>query len=235
MPTQVHHPSGPLAAAVALAAAAGFVDARIYVNVTPVFVANMSGNLIHLGILVGDGSWRPAIASVLTLLAFTAGVMVATVHHDRQVARSRSVRPTFLLLAEAALLLGLALYVAVVDVTFTADPRPADYPVLLVAGVAMGLQAAALRRVGQIAVATTYGTGAIVRIGEKLVLAARRADRTTEHRRRVAIAVLVVVLVSYVGGAVLATTAGSGPALLAAPAIAIAICAAASVSPSPSR
>ena len=43
--------------------------------------------------------------------------------------------------------------------------------------VAMGLQATALRRVGQIAVATTYGTGAIVRVGEKVALAARRADR----------------------------------------------------------
>ena len=68
-----HHPSGPLTVAVALAAAAGFADAHIYVNVTPIFVANMSGNLIHLGILVGDASWRAAVASLLTLAAFTAG------------------------------------------------------------------------------------------------------------------------------------------------------------------
>ena len=221
MPEPAHHPSGPLAVAVALAVAAGFVDAHIYVNVTPVFVANMSGNLIHTGILLGDGSWRTALASLLTLAAFTGGVVAAAIHHDRQVQRSRRVQPTHLLGAEALLLACLTTWMVLAPVAFTTQPRPVDYPVLLVAGVAMGLQAAALRRVGDVAVATTYGTGAIVRIGEKLVLAARRADRTTGHRRRVAIAVLALVLVSYVGGAVVATVAGSSPALLLAPTIVV--------------
>ncbi len=219
--------------AVALAAAAGFVDAHIYVNVTPVFVANMSGNLIHLGILIGDGSWRTAVASVLTLGAFTAGVALATIHHDREVARSRPVRPSFLLGVEAILLLALTLWMATATIRFTTEPRPVDYPVLLVAGVAMGLQAAAIRRVGQIAVATTYGTGAIVRVGEKVVLATRRANRTTEHRRRVAVAVLLLVLVSYVAGAVAATVAGSSAALLAIPTTVTAACALATRTPPP--
>jgi uncharacterized membrane protein YoaK (UPF0700 family) len=230
-----HHPSGPLGLAIALAAAAGFIDAHIYVNVTPVFVANMSGNMIHLGILVGDGAWRPAIASLVTLMAFTGGVVIATIHHDRQVTRSRPARPTFLLMTEGALLLSLALYMTATSVTFSSDPQPDDYPVLLVAGLAMGLQAAALRRVGQIAVATTYGTGAIVRIGEKLVLAARRADRTTEHRRRRAIAVLVVVLASYIAGAITATAAGDGAAALAVPGIVVAACALASTKALPTE
>ncbi|MCB1038584.1 MAG: DUF1275 domain-containing protein [Acidimicrobiales bacterium] len=225
MPEPTHHPSGPLAVAVALAAAAGFVDAHVYVNVTPVFVANMSGNLIHLGIFVGDGAWRTALASLLTIGAFTAGVVVATAHHHRQVVRDRTVRPTALLAAEAALLAGLTAWMAVASLAFTAEPRAADYPVLLVAGLAMGLQAAALRRVGEVAVATTYGTGAIVRIGEKIVLAAHRADRPTEHRRRVAIAVLAVVLASYVAGAIAATIAGHGVALLAIPTAVVAGCA----------
>ncbi|MCB0972379.1 MAG: DUF1275 domain-containing protein [Acidimicrobiales bacterium] len=223
-----HHPSGPLTVAVALAAAAGFADAHIYVNVTPIFVANMSGNLIHLGILVGDASWRAAVASLLTLAAFTAGVVVATVHLDRQVRRVRTLRPTPLLAAEAVLLVGLALWMSTTSIHFTSDPRPIDHPVLVVAGLAMGLQAAALRRVGQVAVATTYGTGAIVRIGEKLVLAARRADRATEHRRRVAIAILALVLASYVAGAVVATVAGADPRLLLLPGGVVAACALAS-------
>jgi uncharacterized membrane protein YoaK (UPF0700 family) len=220
-----HHPSGPLAVAVALAAAAGFVDAHIYLHVTPVFVANMSGNMIHLGILLGDGAWQPAVASLLTLAAFTAGVVVATVHHDDQVRRGRTVRPSFLLGLEAALLAGLMAWMAVASIEFTERPRPVDYPVLLIAGLAMGLQAAAIRRVGQIVVSTTYGTGAIVRVGEKIVLAARRADRTTEHRRRVAIGVLLVVLVSYVAGAALATVAGTGAVRLAVPSLVVAACA----------
>ena len=227
MAEQTHHPSGPLAVAVALAGAAGFVDARIYGTVTPVFVANMSGNLVHLGMDLGAGAWRTALASLITLLAFVAGVAAATVHHDHEVRHGRSVRPTVLLAVEAIVLFGLTAWLAGAHIRFTARPQPVDHPVLAVAGFAMGLQAAALRRVGQIAVATTYGTGAIVRIGEKLVLAARKADRTTEHRRRVAIAILVIVLVSYVAGAVAATVAAGGPTLLAAPALVVAACAAA--------
>ena len=228
MQERTHHPSGPLALAIALAASAGFIDAHIYVNVTPVFVANMSGNLIHLGIVVGDADWNQAVGSLVALAAFTTGVIVATVHHDRQVIRHREVRPSFLLGVESVLLLLLTLGLMALPVGFSRQPRPADYPVILVAGLAMGIQAGALRRVGEIAVATTYGTGAIVRIGEKVVLAARRADRATLHRRRVAIAILAIVLVSYVAGAVLATAAGSRPALLALPTVTLIICALAS-------
>lgn len=228
MQERAHHPSGPLALAIALAAAAGFVDAHIYVNVTPVFVANMSGNLIHLGIVVGDGDGAQAIGSVVALAAFTAGVIAATVHHDRQVARSRPVRPSFLLVVESLLLLALTIGLAASPVDFSRQPRLEDYPVLLIGGLAMGVQAGALRRVGELAVATTYGTGAIVRIGEKVALAARRADRATTHRRRVAIAVLAIVLASYVAGAVVATAAGSSPTLLALPTITLVACAIAS-------
>ncbi len=228
MPESTHHPSGPLAVAVALAAAAGFVDAHIYVNVAPVFVANMSGNLIHLGILLGDGSWRTAVASLLTLGAFTSGVALATIHHDREVARDRPVGSSVLLATEAVLLLALTVWMAATATHFTTEPRPVAYPVLLVAGVAMGLQASAIRRVGQVAIATTYGTGAIVRIGETVVLAARRANRPTEHRRRVAVAVLLLVLVSYVAGAVAAAAAGTSPLLLAIPTLVTAACALAS-------
>jgi uncharacterized membrane protein YoaK (UPF0700 family) len=228
MQERTHHPSGPLGLAIALAAAAGFVDAHIYENVTPVFVANMSGNLIHMGIAVGNEDWNPAIATLLALGAFTAGVIVATVHHDRQVTRAREVRPAFLLAVESVLLLALTTWLIAAPTSFTARPRAADFPVLVVAAMAMGIQAGALRRVGEIAVATTYGTGAIVRIGEKLVLAARRADRSSIHRRRVAIAVLVIVLVSYVAGAVIATVAGSSPWLLAVPTVVLIACAVAS-------
>lgn len=225
MQERTHHPSGPLGLAIALAAAAGFIDAHIYVNVTPVFVANMSGNLIHFGIVVGDGDWDQAVGSLVALGAFTLGVVVATVHHDRQVTLHREVRPTFLLAVESVLLLALTVGLAVAHLGFARQPRPADYPVLLTAGLAMGIQAGALRRVGELAVATTYGTGAIVRIGEKVVLAARRAEHAVVHRRRVAIAILAVVLASYISGAVLATAAGSQPALLAVPTATLAICA----------
>ena len=203
-----HQPSGPLALAVVLAGVAGFVDAHIYLHVAPVFVANMSGNLVHLGIFVGTGGWREAAGSLVALFAFLGGVIGATVHHDRQLRRMGAVRPDVLLGVEAALILLLPVLL---------ESTGNDYPVLIWAGLAMGVQATVLRRVGQIAVATTYGTGAIVRIGEKVALAVRGAERPTDHLRRVTIAILVLVLVSYVGGATLASALGSSPGLLLLP------------------
>jgi len=216
-----HHPSGPLALACALAAVAGFVDAHVYVHVAPVFVANMSGNLIHLGVFVGLGQWGRATGSTLAVLAFLAGVIGAIVHHDRELRRAGRVRPDALLAVEAVLVLSLPLLRLLFDRSFHAQVRLADVPVIVVASVAMGMQAAALRRVGAIAVATTYGTGAIVRIGEKVALAVRRADRTGDARRRVTVAVLVIVLVSYVGGAAAAAVLGSSPLYLLIPGIAL--------------
>jgi uncharacterized membrane protein YoaK (UPF0700 family) len=212
-----HHPSGPLAIAVALAIAAGFVDAHIYLHVAPVFVANMSGNLVRLGMFAGDGSWREASGAAVAVVAFSVGVVLAVVEHDRRLRRSGHLRPDVLLAVEALLLVAVCAVRAGLGTTFQTQLSGANAPVIVVAAIAMGVQAATLRRVGAIAVATTYGTGAIVRVGEKVALASRRAGRTTSLRRRVTITVLMSVLVSYVLGAALAAALGSSPWLLLLP------------------
>lgn len=213
----IHHPTGPLALAAALASVAGFIDAHVYLHVTPVFVANMSGNMVHLGMFAGLEQWQEAAGSAAALAAFLAGVVCATVHHDRELRLGRTVRPDALLVVEALLVLMLPVMLIAFDIRFTADTRLVDYPVIALGAFAMGIQTAALRRVGQIAVATTYGTGTIVRIGEKVVLAARGANRVSDHRRRATVWILVAVLVSYVAGAAVAAAAGSSPWLLLIP------------------
>ena len=218
-----HHPSGPLLVAAALAGIAGFIDAHIYVSVTPVFVANMSGNLVHLGVFAGLGDWTGAAGSVLALVAFLAGVVCGVTHHDRRLRLAGQVHADTLLAAEAVLILMLTAIMVLFDHRFTKDVGLHESVVVIIAAFAMGLQATALRRVGEIAVATTYGTGAVVRIGEKIALAARRADRVSRHRRRVTILVLVAVLISYVGGAAIAASAGSSPALMLIPGFGLAI------------
>lgn len=217
-----HHPSGPLAVALALAAVAGFVDAHIYLNVAPIFVANMSGNLVRLGMDAGSGRWSEASAAAVAVVAFSVGVVIAIVQHDRRLRRSLGLRPDALLAAEALLLLIVAAMRAGLGTDAAAGLSGRTAPVVVVAAIAMGVQAATLRRVGAIAVATTYGTGAIVRIGEKIALAGRRAGRVTSHRRRVTIAVLSSVLVSYVAGAAVAAAVGSSPWLLLLPAAVLA-------------
>ncbi len=212
-----HHPSGPLVLAFSLAGVAGFIDAHLFLHVTNVFVANMSGNMVRVGIFTGSGDWSIAAGSAVALFAFAAGVVVAIAHHDRQLQQNKRVRPDDLLLVEALLTLSLPIVLIVCNVEFSNEANGIHYVVIVIGAFAMGIQASSLRRVGTIAVATTYGTGTIVRIGEKVALGLRRAERTSVGRRSATIIVLVGVLASYVGGAAAASALGSSPLLLLIP------------------
>jgi uncharacterized membrane protein YoaK (UPF0700 family) len=219
MPPEVkHHTVGTLPLAVALAAAAGFVDAFIYQRVAPVFVANMSGNLVRLGMSAGDHDGRGTVAVLIALAGFITGVIGGAAHLDMHVRAERPTDPSTLLLSEAALIIALPVMIHVFDIGFTRSIRPLDDIVIAIGSVAMGLQAVALRRVGQTAVSTTYGTGAVVRLGEKLALAAKRTPRPEDHRRRRSIVVLGAVLGSYVLGAFVAASLSADPTWLFIPA-----------------
>lgn len=212
-----HHPSGPLVLALSLAAVAGFVDAHLFLFVSNVFVANMSGNMVRVGISAGEGEWAASIASTVALASFAFGVIAAIVHHDRQLQSKQRVRPDELLVAEAALLLSLPVLIVGFDIEFSAVADPIHVGVMAIGAFAMGMQASSLRRVGDVAVATTYGTGTIVRIGEKVALAGRGADRAEGPSRSTTITVLTAVLVSYILGAAVAAVLGESPWLLLIP------------------
>jgi len=222
-----YHPSGALGVAVVLSAVAGFVDAHMFLWVTRVFVANMSGNMIQLGMFAGLGEWRSAARSTAALAAFLAGVVMAMLVHHRRVEGANHVHPAALLVVESTLVLALLAVLVVFDVTTASRTSAATYLAIVLGATAMGMQTVALRRVGAVAVATTYGTGTIVRIGEKLALGARRADRAGELLRRVTIAVLGAILVGYVVGAAAAAAIGSSPYDLLIPVAALALAAAA--------
>jgi uncharacterized membrane protein YoaK (UPF0700 family) len=204
-----HHTSGTLPLAIGLAATAGFVDAYIYTQITPVFVANMSGNLVHLGIAAGHDDWQQVAGALVALVGFLIGIVVATSHVDARLRRGRMPDPMALLMFESVLLLALTSIVLLGHVRYSPLPGPVDDLIVVIGGTSMGMQAVALRRVGQVAVSTTYGTGAVVRLGEKVALAVRRAPRPQQHRRRATILVLTTVLGGYVGGAVLAAAIGN--------------------------
>jgi uncharacterized membrane protein YoaK (UPF0700 family) len=214
-----HHADAALAAATALAACAGFVDAYVYVRVCPVFVANMSGNLVHLGIDAGVGRAAALLASLVALAAFALGVGSATALSDHDLVAGRSEAPRLALRIEGALIMCAALVLAELGPHGPPRVSAGSVGLLAIAAFAMGMQAAALRRVGQIAVSTTYGTGAVVRLTEKLVLGARRSAPTSSVRRRHSVIVLAVVLIGYVAGATAGAALGRSPVLLAAAAL----------------
>ena len=221
-PTPPDQGSGTLAVAVALSMVAGWVDAHVYLHVNEVFVANMSGNLIGLGMFVGLANWAEAWPSAVALAAFVAGVAVGTQLNRRPLRYSGPGRTPVLLGIEAVMLAVLA---AVLIATPGDEARhgwPAVSVVICVGAGAMGVQAAALGRVGSIAVTTTYGTGSLVRVGQNLVPPAAGVAPDHSARNRV-IRVLASLLSGYVGAAAISALLGGAPWLMTLPVVALVI------------
>ncbi len=214
-----HHSSGPLVVAVMLAITAGFVDGYVFLGVAPVFVANMSGNLIRLGLAIGATDVHQLVMSMVAIAGFLGAAIVGSTLNDVRVRHHGRPSAARLLAIETIVL--SALWAIVLAARPNTDVVTAgSYLAILVGSIAMGLQAVSLRRVGNIAVSTTYGTGAIVRIGEKIALGLRRAERGSDIRRRATIYVITIILVGYVTGAAIAAAVDvTNRAWLAAPVV----------------
>jgi uncharacterized membrane protein YoaK (UPF0700 family) len=214
-------PSRALALAVVLAAVAGFVDAHVYLFVVQVFVANQSGNLIGLGMATGQEDWHTASSTLVAIGAFVVGVVGATTLLRRDQRAGRAARPHVLLAVEAAALLVLGFGLWIADPRLSDGWRLVDLIVIVVAGTAMGVQSTSIRSVGRISVTTTYGTGALVRIGEKVAAPLRTGHGDADPLRIRTIGVVVVVLCGYVGGAAVSAALGSASWLVLVPAVAM--------------
>jgi uncharacterized membrane protein YoaK (UPF0700 family) len=143
-----------IAAAMLLAALAGFVDALAYVSLGGFFASFMSGNSTRLGIGLSTGDHGDALTAGALLLAFLCGVMIATMLSVRFPARRKTVVMTTVtaLLALTALLAGIT------------ERR---FPLILLA-VAMGAENGVFNREGEVSIGLTYMTGTLVRIGQRL-------------------------------------------------------------------
>jgi uncharacterized membrane protein YoaK (UPF0700 family) len=145
-----------------LTAAAGSADAVSYLGLGRVFTANMTGNLVLLGIAIGQGQLAGSIRSVIAFAAFVVALLVGV----RVTPRSgpAAVWPrtaTLALVGELALLLGL-----LAGWEITGDRPEAlalDILIALSAG-AMGMQTAAARRLGVAGVTTTFVTGMLTNL-----------------------------------------------------------------------
>ncbi len=107
----------------------------------------------------------------------------------------------------------------------------AEVVMLAVAGAAMGLQTDVIRRAAGVTLATTYQSGAIDRIAESATDAVLRMPREPDESRR-PLAILAVVLGSYIGGAAIGAAISDtwGRALWVPAAVVVALCVVAGVS-----
>lgn len=140
-----------------LAWVGGSTDAVSYLGLGHVFTANMTGNTVLLGIAIGQGLLANEVRLFLSLLGFCVGVMVGGIQIERHdEPKDWPVIITRTLTIEGVLLAAFAL------VWYLTDPTrsPVQVNILVVlSALAMGLQSAAVLRVGVSGIVTTYVSG----------------------------------------------------------------------------
>jgi uncharacterized membrane protein YoaK (UPF0700 family) len=142
----------------ALAWVGGSLDAVSYLALGHVFTANMTGNTVLLAIALGSGELARALRSLLAVFGFALGVAVGA-GLVRGQATGWNARVNLVLSLEAALL-------GVATLVFTWVGRalfPASWvqALIVLLGMAMGMQSAAVRQVHLAGVWTTFITGTL--------------------------------------------------------------------------
>src|SRR5437588_5943828 len=177
-----------------LAGIAGYVDAICYLRLGGAFAANMTGNLVEVGLSAAQGKWREAAWLVSLLIAFFLGILAA-----RFVLRTHR-SPRFSLLLEAA----------IIALAATGLLGSAAVPVL---AAAMALQNEAVTH-GIVALNVGFITGDLQTLGERLI-----SETTPPPKRESQAALVLTILVFYAAGAAIgALLAGWGEAALILPA-----------------
>jgi len=136
-----------------LALAAGYVDAVSYLGLGRVFIANMTGNTVLLGMALAAGASENAVRSSIALGGFCAGALAGA-----RITVSRA------LFAEAVIL-------AVFASGWTLSNAASDTAARVLIGLsafAMGMQSAAVTRLEVAGVTTTYITGTLTHLAGAL-------------------------------------------------------------------
>jgi len=143
----------------ALTWAAGSVDAISYLGLDHVFTAMMTGNTVLLGLALAQGEVLAVLRSIIALMGFAIGVFIGAIIVERD---SQPVEwpeaVTGALVVEATI---LGLFSAISYLIGEGRSAGAVYLLITLLAFAMGIQSAAVRRLGVPGIATTYITGTL--------------------------------------------------------------------------
>jgi len=178
-----------------LSVTAGSADAVGYLGLGQVFTSNMTGNVVLLGIHVGQGNLAPAGRALYVLAIFMLGLGLGA-WLGRDVSEKQWPALAFRLIG----LEEMALLIFGIGWFFLANENSAldSYGFLTFLALAMGLQSAALYRLSAPGVGTTAITGTLTAFTTGLVnifFMARAADSRKEtelHRVRFQLGVILL-------------------------------------------
>jgi len=188
-----------------LSCSAGCIDALSYLQLGQVFVANMTGHAVLLGVSLVAGETYKILNALMAICGFFLGAVAGSwmvESGSRLTPWPRTLTVTLWL--ESALLGGIAVAWALTD---TRAPLAV---LLYVAGssLAMGLQSAAVRDLKVAGIATTYITGTLTTLAADMVALMRHVARPervpADHPAGLLAGVWLVYIVGATIGAVLA-------------------------------
>jgi uncharacterized membrane protein YoaK (UPF0700 family) len=192
--------AGPLGLAASLAAVAGCLDAISLFRLTGTFVAFQSGNTVLMGLELGRGHFAAAGPLAVAVLTYIAGS--ALTPFVIRAGRTGIAGARARLFAGATACMALDALVVLVG-SGAGSERPTGflrYLGIVAATTAMALQTPVVRVVDGVAVSSTFSSGMMVRLGQSLGDLFRRDARA---RERPVARILLVVNLSFLGGAVL--------------------------------
>lgn len=155
-----------------LTAMAGAVDAVGYVLLAHIFVANMSGNTVALGMYSAQGQGGEALHRGFPILMFILGLLLGGTVAEVQ--RRRGVRKAvaWALMVEAVLLggfLGIGVGTEGWHARTTGGPPLLQGVLIALPALAMGVQNVTLRASGALSAYTTHVTGSLTQMAEEIV------------------------------------------------------------------
>lgn len=192
----------------------GVVDAVGFLALDRVFVGNMTGNIVILGMAVAGADDLPVLGPAIALLTFTIGALAAGVFLRRR-RKEWSTAVTGLLAVGAAVLAGLG--VALLAPAWTDSPSLELVASSATAGV-MGMQAAVARSLAVTDMTTVVVTSTLTSLASKSLV--DHGLKGVWNRRFLAIAVLFL---GALTGALLLAFGPGVPLLLAALLTALAV------------
>ena len=147
--------------------AAGSVDAIGYLGLGHVFTANMTGNIVLLGVALGQGNGFAALRSMVALGGFVLGVAIAALIVERGPQQEEwPIGVTHALVVEWGI---LWLFALAWHLPGSERTGGIIYVLIALSAVAMGMQSAAVRRLNLPGIATTVVTGTLTSLMSGLV------------------------------------------------------------------
>ena len=152
------------AVALGLTFAAGMVDIVSYLAVYHLFVANMTGDTVHLGHYLVIGNWNQALRAATVIASFVLGSIAGRSIIEAGARRKIKSVATISLLVEAGLILMVVW--AAPDSANHGDSIGTICWMLALLAIAMGVQTATLTRIGALTIHTTFVTGMLNKLAQ---------------------------------------------------------------------